>query len=82
VRSEELEPEEIEFLRWRRERWMKLGHFPKAIWRSPGFVFHNGIKMLRHTFRGCTLRTFLHLEEEHEAFKRYRAIRVLEREYV
>jgi len=82
VRSEELEPEEIEFLRWRRERWMKLGHFPKAIFQSPGFVFHNGIKMLRHTFRGCTLRTFLHLEDEHEAFKRYRAIRALEREYV
>jgi len=82
VRSEELEPEEIEFLRWRKERWMKLAHFPRAIWQSPGFVLQNGWKMLRHTFRGCTWRTFLGLENERVAFDRYRAIRALEREYV
>jgi anaerobic magnesium-protoporphyrin IX monomethyl ester cyclase len=82
VRSEELEPDEIEFLRWRKERWMKLAHFPKAIWQSPGFVFRHGFKMLKHTFRGCTLRTLLGLEDEREAFRRYCAIRVQEREYV
>jgi anaerobic magnesium-protoporphyrin IX monomethyl ester cyclase len=82
VRTEELEPEEIEFLRWRKERWMKLAHFPKAVWQSPGFIFRNGLKMLRHNFRGCTLRTFLGLEEEREAFARYRALRALEREYI
>jgi radical SAM superfamily enzyme YgiQ (UPF0313 family) len=82
VRTEDLEPDEIEFLRWRRERWMKLKHFPKAVWQSPGFVFRNGHKMLAHTFRGCTWRTFLRLEDEREAFRRYRAIRALEREYV
>jgi anaerobic magnesium-protoporphyrin IX monomethyl ester cyclase len=82
VRTEELEPQEIEFLRWRRERWMKLAHFPRAIWQSPGFAFRNGYKMLAHTFRGCTWRTFLGLEDEREAFDRYRAIRALEREYV
>jgi radical SAM superfamily enzyme YgiQ (UPF0313 family) len=82
VRTEELEPEEIEFLRWRKERWMKLAHFPTAVWQSPGFIFRNGLKMLRHTFRGCTLRTFLGLEEEREAFARYRALRAIEREYI
>src|SRR5215467_1334573 len=82
VRTEELGPEEIEFLRWRKERWMKLAHFPKAAWQNPGFVFRNGLKMLQHTFRGCTLRTFLGLEEEREAFARYRALRALEREYI
>jgi len=82
VRTEDLEPEEIEFLRWRRERWMKLKHFPKAVWQSPGFVFRHGHKMLAHTFRGCTWRTFLGLEDEREAFHRYRAIRAVEREYV
>jgi radical SAM superfamily enzyme YgiQ (UPF0313 family) len=82
VRTEELEPEEIEFLRWRKERWMKLAHFPKAILQSPGFVFRHGHKMLAHTFRGCTWRTFLGLENERAAFERYRAIRASEREYV
>jgi anaerobic magnesium-protoporphyrin IX monomethyl ester cyclase len=82
VRTEELEAHEIEFLRWRQERWMKLAYFPRAVWRSPGFVFHNGLKMLKHTFRGCTLRTLLGLEDEREAFSRYCAIRAQEREYV
>ena len=35
VRGEHLEAEEIEFLRWRAERWMKLRHFPKAFRHSP-----------------------------------------------
>jgi hypothetical protein len=61
---------------------MKVAHFPTAVWQSPGFVLRNGLKMLRHTFRGCTLRTFLGLEEEREAFARYRALRALEREYI
>ncbi len=82
VRSEQLEPQEIEFLRWRKERWMKTAHFPKALWESPGFVLRNGVKMFRHTFRGCTWRTLLGLEDEHEAFRRYCAIRAQEREYV
>jgi radical SAM superfamily enzyme YgiQ (UPF0313 family) len=82
VRTEELAPEEIEFLRWRKERWMKLAHFPKAVWQSPGFVFRHGLKMLKHTFRGCTMRTLLGLENEREAFRRYCALRAQEREYV
>jgi hypothetical protein len=38
--------------------------------------------MCRHTFRGSTWRTWLGLESEREAFKRYRAIRRAEREYL
>ncbi|HKD44443.1 MAG TPA: radical SAM protein [Candidatus Angelobacter sp.] len=82
VRTEELGPEEIEFLRWRKERWMKLAHFPKAVWQSPGFVLRHGLKMLGHTFRGCSLRSLIGLEDEREAFRRYCAIRAQEREYV
>lgn len=82
VRSEELDPEEIEYLRWRKERWMKLAHFPTALWRSPGFVLRHGLEMLAHTFRGSSLRTFLGLEDERAAFQRYRSIRAAEREYV
>jgi radical SAM superfamily enzyme YgiQ (UPF0313 family) len=82
VRTEELGAEEIEFLRWREERWMKLAYFPKAVWRSPGFVVRNGLKMLKHTFRGCSVRTLLGLEDERIAFSRYRAIRAEERKYI
>lgn len=82
VRTGELEAQEIEFLRWRKERWMKLAHFPRAVWQSPGFVFRHGHKMLAHTFRGCSWRTLLGMEDERKAFLRYRAIRALEREYV
>lgn len=82
VRSEQLDPEEIEFLRWRKERWMKLAHFPIAVRRSPGFVLRHGFSMLAHTFRGSTLRTFLRLEDERAAFRRYRQIRAAERDYL
>jgi radical SAM superfamily enzyme YgiQ (UPF0313 family) len=82
VRSEKLEAEEIEFLRWRAERWMKTAHFPVALFRSPKFVLRSGRKMLAHTFRGCRLRTLLGLEDERKAFQRYRAIRQAERVYI
>jgi radical SAM superfamily enzyme YgiQ (UPF0313 family) len=82
VRSEHLEPEEIEFLRWRKERWIKLAYFPQALRQNPGFVLRNGPKMLKHTFRGCTLRTLLGLEDERVAFQRYRELRAAERVYV
>jgi len=82
VRSEKLDSEEIEFLRWRAERWMKTAHFPVALIRNPKFVMRTGLKMLAHTFRGCTIRTILGLEDEHKAFQRYRAIRQAERAYI
>jgi len=82
VRSEKLDAEDIEFLRWRAERWMKVAHFPIALIRNPKFVLRQGGKMLAHTFRGCTLRTLLRLEDERKAFERYRAIRRAERAYV
>jgi hypothetical protein len=80
VRSEHLSTDEIEFLRWRAERWMKMRHFPKALLHSPGFCFRHGAAMIRHTFRGCTWRTLLGLEDERVAFARYRRIRAEERE--
>ena len=82
VRSEHLPAEEIEFLRWREERWMKARHFPKALAHSPWFVLRHAGKMIRHTFRGSRLRTFLGLEDERAAFARYRTLRRAERELV
>jgi anaerobic magnesium-protoporphyrin IX monomethyl ester cyclase len=82
VRTDHLTPDEIEFLRWRAERWMKLRHLPSALFHSPLFVFRYGAKMLAHTLRGMTAKTLLGLEDERKAFERYRAIRQAERVYV
>ena len=82
VRSEHLSADEIEFMRWRAERWMKLRHFPAAMAFSPRFVLRNGGRMLAHTFRGSTVGSFLGRRGEREAFERYRAIRKAERAYL
>jgi radical SAM superfamily enzyme YgiQ (UPF0313 family) len=81
VRTEHLDAEQIEFMRWRAERWMKLRHLPSAIRHDPGFVMTHGLQMLRHTFRGATLKTWLGLEPQLAAFRRYKAIRRQEREF-
>lgn len=82
VRSEHLTAEEIEFLRWRAERWMKLRHFPAALVRSPWFVLRHSRRMLAHTFRGSSWRSALGLESQRRVFERYRSLRRAEREYV
>ena len=82
VRTEFLPAEEVEFLRWKAERWIKVQHIPAALRHDPGFVLFRGWKMLFHTFRGSSIRSALGLESEKEVFERYRAIRQAEREYV
>ena len=82
VRTEGMSAEEIEFLRWRRERWMKVRHFPAAARHSPGFVLRHGPAMFAHTFRGSTWRSALGLESQQRVFERYRQIRKAEREYL
>ena len=82
VRNQHLEPEEIEFLRWRAERWLKVRHFWPVVAHDPLFCLRQGAAMLRHTFRGSTLRSAVGLEDERQVFARYRAIRSGEREYL
>jgi radical SAM superfamily enzyme YgiQ (UPF0313 family) len=82
VRTEHLPAEEVEYLRWRAERWMKTRHIPAVIRHDPWFVLKNGRKMLAHTFRGSSLRSLLNLEDDRKVFERYKAIREAEREYV
>ena len=82
VRTEHLSADEIEFMRWRAERWMKLRHMPAALRHYPGFVLRHGLKMLAHTFRGSTWRSALGLEDSRAVFARYKAIRRAEREYL
>jgi anaerobic magnesium-protoporphyrin IX monomethyl ester cyclase len=82
TRSAHLAAEDIEFMRWKAERWMKVRHIPAVFRRNPGFVLRNGRRMLSHTFRGSTWRSALGLEPAREVFQRYRAIRHTERQYL
>ena len=82
VRTEHLAAEEVEFMRWKAERWMKVQHVPVALKHDPGFVVFQGWRMLLHTFRGSSLRSLLGLESDRKVFERYRKIRRAEREYV
>jgi len=82
VRTEHVPAEEIEYLRWKAERWMKVRHMPAALSHDPWFVVRHAPEMLAHTFRGCTLRSVLRLEDNRKAFQRYKAIRQQERAYL
>jgi hypothetical protein len=82
VRTEHLTGEEVEFLRWRAERWMKTRHFPAALRHDPVFVLRHARRMFAHTFRGCTLATLTGLEDERHAFARYKELRRAERGYL
>ena len=82
LHTKHLPSEEVEFMRWKAERWMKLRHFPVVLVHNPWFVLRHGPRMISHTFRGCTWKTLLRLEDEHKAFQRYRAIRQSERTYL
>jgi anaerobic magnesium-protoporphyrin IX monomethyl ester cyclase len=82
VHCAHLPREELEFLRWRAERWIKLRHVPTMARHDPGFALRHGLAMIQHTFRGSSLRSLLGLEDERAAFTRYRALRDAEREYL
>ena len=57
TRSAHLEADEIEYLRWRADRWMKVRHMPAAMRLYPGFIIRHARRMMAHTFRGTTWRT-------------------------
>jgi anaerobic magnesium-protoporphyrin IX monomethyl ester cyclase len=80
VRTAHVPADEVEFLRWRAERWMKLRHMPAACRHSPGFTLRHGFEMLAHTFTGTSVRSMLGLESERDVFDRFRARRRRQRE--
>ncbi len=82
VRTEHVPAEEVEYVRWKAERWMKLRHMPAALLHDPWFVVRHAPQMLAHTFRGHTLRSALGLQDTRRAFERYKAIRGREREFI
>ena len=81
VATQHLPPEEIEYERWRAERWMKTRHMPAVIAHEPLFVLRNWWKMLSHTFRGSRFDPCLGLESDRKVFERYRNLRSAERVY-
>jgi radical SAM superfamily enzyme YgiQ (UPF0313 family) len=82
VRTEHVDAADVEFLRWRAERWMKMRHFPAAFVHDPLFVLRHGRAMLAHTFTGTTVRSILGLESERAVFERYRQRRRAARDYL
>ncbi len=82
VRTEHVSSDEVEFARWKAERWMKTRHLPAVFKHDPWFVATHVCEMTAHTFRGSTLKTWLGLEDERKAFDRYKEIRRQEREYL
>jgi anaerobic magnesium-protoporphyrin IX monomethyl ester cyclase len=81
VRTEHLAAEEVEYLRWKAERVMKLRHMPAAFRHDPWFVLSHGRQMLAHTFRGCSLGSLLR-PDERKGFEKYKSIRERERQYL
>jgi anaerobic magnesium-protoporphyrin IX monomethyl ester cyclase len=82
VRTKHVPAADVEFLRWRSERWMKLRHLPAAFLHSPLFALRHSPAMLAHTFAGTSIRSMLGLEAQKSVFERYRSIRRRERAYV
>jgi radical SAM superfamily enzyme YgiQ (UPF0313 family) len=82
VRTEQMPAEDIEFMRWKAERWMKARHIPSAFAHEPWFIARNAWKMMKHTFRGSSLKSVFGLESDREVFQRYRRIRAAERTYL
>jgi hypothetical protein len=54
---------------------MKVQHIPVALKHDPSFVIFRGWKMLRHVFRGSSIRSALGFESDKKVFERYRKIR-------
>jgi len=82
VRTEHMSADDVEFMRWKAERWMKLRHVPLAFLHSPLFMMTHWPQILAHTFRGSTVKSLIGLEDERRVFDRYRAIRRVERAYI
>jgi radical SAM superfamily enzyme YgiQ (UPF0313 family) len=86
VACENLSGREIEFMRWKAERWIKLRLglrlVPMMFLYNPSFILRHGVGLIRFLFRGSTIWSFVGLESEYKVFERYCGIRERERQYV
>ena len=82
VNTKHLSAHDVEYLRWKAERGMKLRHILPVLRRNPWFVLSTFREMMTHTYRGSSWRSMLGLEDERHAFARYKELRRKEREYL
>jgi hypothetical protein len=82
VVCDNLSGEEIEFLRWKAERWMRLRHLFAVVSHDPLFVLLSVWTILSFNFRGTSWRSLLGFEKQIAVFERYRVIRQAERAYL
>jgi radical SAM superfamily enzyme YgiQ (UPF0313 family) len=82
VRTKHVAASDVEFLRWRAERWIKVKHLPAAFAHSPRFVLRHSLAMMKHTFAGTRVRSMLGMEPQRAVFERYRQDRRRQRVYV
>jgi anaerobic magnesium-protoporphyrin IX monomethyl ester cyclase len=82
VRTVHVAANDVEFARWKAERWMKVRHLPAVFFHDPWYITTHVREMTAHTFRGSTLKTWLGLEDQRKAFHRYKEIRRRERDYL
>jgi radical SAM superfamily enzyme YgiQ (UPF0313 family) len=82
VTCENLPGQEIEYMRWRAERWIKARHGWAVLRYNRAFALKKGAAMVRFIYRGESLRSLVGLESRRKAFARYRELRARERHYV
>jgi radical SAM superfamily enzyme YgiQ (UPF0313 family) len=82
TRTESLSRDDVEFARWKADRWMKVRHMPAAFRHDPLWIARHAGQLLGHTFRGSSWRSIVGLENARAVFQRYRRIRERERRYV
>ena len=70
VACENLTGKEIEFLRWKVERWMRVRHLSALFSQDPLFVVANFFSILSFSFRGSSVHSVLGFEKEGAVFER------------
>jgi radical SAM superfamily enzyme YgiQ (UPF0313 family) len=82
VANENLPLEEIEYMRWRAERPIKINHGWTLLWHDPRYFLEMGNRVIRYIYRGESWLSLFGLASKRDAFQRYRRIRKRERQYV
>jgi radical SAM superfamily enzyme YgiQ (UPF0313 family) len=82
VANEHLPLEEIEYMRWRAERPMKIRHGWAVFRHDPRFFLEMTNRVIRFIYRGETWLSLFGLASKRKAFERYREIRRRERQYI
>lgn len=78
VRTEHVAAEDVEYMRWKAERWIKARHILGTAVTNPWMLVH-APRLIYHTFRGASIGSLLGLEDDRAVFRRYKSLRAAER---